>query len=218
MAEAAPEHSRRHEIDSRLHTLGVAESLLRDAVSRGLSGRRSCTAFHPPNFPGIVQWAETHRALREFLVPTGWQPDDSGGFSTVIRPDGEVAIAVMTGSDRTGKSGLPHPVTKYTRGPLTHAAIEVNQLAMLLFGARAGQTVDEQETRARRVTWILLVSTRHDEVRMELSCPLAIDESGRISAWSERIILPSLDLESTLEFVDDDDPDEPEIEVSVEPR
>lgn len=215
MAEPARTFAATHERTSRLYQLGIKEETLREAIERGLDARKRCTDFHPPSAPGFYQWAETHVALRELLIPEGWKDDDAGGFSTVISPDGQLAITVATGDDRTGKEGLPAPETKYPRGPMTHSAIESNQqLAMDLMG---GIIFPEEEPHPKHQTWILLLSTRHNEVRMELSCPKAIGEDGRVDSWSERIILRPLDIEPTIP-IPEDEADLPDIDVPVERR
>ena len=200
---------------ARLAALGLTQDVLREAVARGVDARRRCTPFHPPSFPGMAQWADTHRALRELLVPVGWQRDDTGGYSTVVDPSGEVAVTVAAGDGRTGRDGLPAPSTKYARGPMTQAAIHGNQLALSLYGEPPADLVDEGEA-AKRVTWILLVHTGHHEVRCELSCPRDVDDRGRVVGWSERIMLTSLEVEPTLPILEPADEDEPEIDVPVE--
>ena len=99
---------------------------------------------------------------------------------------------------------------------MTHAAVRDNmQLALDL---ATGQTLEpDPVTGVRRVTWWLLICTRHDEVRLELSLPRAIGEDGRIGSWAERIILEPLGGEPTL-VETPDDPDLPPIDVPVERR
>src|SRR4051794_31293815 len=119
MAEAARTFIAPQEVATRLTLLGLSTAQIRAAVERGVAERRACTRFDPPSYPGIVQWARTHRALRESLVPLGWQASDAGNFSTVVSPDELSAITISTGNDRTGKLGLPSPSTKYAKGPET---------------------------------------------------------------------------------------------------
>ncbi len=207
---------RAHETISRLGELGLTEELLREAVSKGVDARMRCTAFDPPSFPGTAQWAATHRALRELLAPLGWKPDDRGGFSTVLSPDRQVAITVAAGTGRTGRAGLPAPTTKYRRGPMTHAAVQGNQLAMSLFGEPVNGHGHVEEDPLPCVTWILLVATEYDEVRIELSCPRDIDQTGQVVAWSERILVGALEVEATLRILPDDVIDEEMIDVPVE--
>src|SRR4051812_10109470 len=99
MAEAARTFNEPHEVATRLAALGLSEEQMRHAIDRGVAERRSCTRFDPPSYPGIVQWARTHRALRESLVPDGWEANDAGNFSTVISPDQLSAITISTGND-----------------------------------------------------------------------------------------------------------------------
>src|SRR5205823_4957842 len=131
--------------------------------------------------------------------------------STVVSPNQLHAITISTGNDRTGKLGLPAPSTKYAKGPETIAAIEKNQQLSLL--TPYVEEVDEVAA-VRRTTWILLMATSKGTVRCELSCPSEIGEDGRVSAWSERIILPPLEFDTTLPG--DDGPPIPGIDVPVE--
>lgn len=216
LAEPASTYSQAHEAMSRLGELGITAAVLREAVSRGLDARMRCTAFDPPSFPGTAQWAGTHRALRELLSPLGWNADDRGGFSTVVRTDGQVAITVAAGTGRTGKTGFPAPTTKYKRGPMTHAAVHGNQLAMSLYGEPVNESEALEEDSTRCITWILLVATEHDEVRMELSCPREIDETGQVVAWSERILLDAIGVEPTLSILPGEETDDEMIDVPVE--
>jgi hypothetical protein len=215
MADPAHTHDQAYKADARLHELGLSAEDLREAVGVGLAARRSATAFHPPSYPGLMQWAETHRALRERLVRSGWTADDTGGFSTILSPSRAVAITVATGSDRTGSRGWPEPTTKYPRGPLTHAAIDANQLVIPGFpGVVAGGQTESNGC----VTWVLLVHVRHDECRFELSCPAHVGEDGRVDAWSERILIGGID-SASFDFGDDDGVGPAgAIDVPVEPR
>lgn len=203
-----------HEITTRLHALGMSDSQLREAVGKGLDARMRCTAFHPPSSPGFYQWSEIIVALRETFVPLKWDPSDVGGFSTIISPDRQVAIAVAAGSDRTGRPGLPDPTTKYERGAMSHAAVSMNQQTGL--DLQTGATIIPEIAGRKLVTWWLLVNTRHDEVRLELSCPAAIGVDGKIDTWSERILLEPLSIEPTIAMLPADEPDPQPIDVHVE--
>jgi hypothetical protein len=189
MAEAAVTYALPHETATRLHRLGISAETIRTAVERGIAERRLSTRFDPPSYPGYVQWARTVRALRELLVPD-WHPDDTGGLSTIVSPDKSIGIAVSTGDSRTGREGNPAPTTKYPRGPMYAVAVENNQLSLL-----DEPILDDSEESATRVTWVLLVATGRTEVRVELSCPEEISSEGYVTSWSERVILPAIDIE-----------------------
>lgn len=213
MAEPARNFEQPHERDARLHALGLSVAPLRTTIERGIAARDTCTAFDPPSFPGYLQWATMHRAIREVLAPLDWTPDDSRNFSRVVNSAQTIALTVATGDERTGRPG-PQPSTKYPKGSETDLAIATN--VQLSFWPEPGQDV-EAGPRPRRVTWILLVTTDRDEVRAELSCPKAQDKDGRVVEWSDRIFLPTVERDAqTTTRRDDDDDDEPGIEVPVE--
>ncbi len=203
---ALAQHVQAHEIQTRLHALGATEEQIRKVVMTGFNARQSTTSFHPPSAPGFYGWSEMVVALRQTYVPLMWEPNDIGGFSTVISPDGSIAFAVATGSDRTGQPGLPDPVTRYPRGAMSHAAVEVNQQTGL--DLLTGATILPQSARSSKcVTWWLLVNTRHDEIRYELSRASRIGDDGRIDTWFERIVFPPISVESASStFPDDPDP------------
>lgn len=214
MLMALAQHVEKHEIQSRLHTLGLSEEQLREAARVGLDAMKRCTAFHPPSSPGFYQWSEIHVALRQTFVPLKWQHSDAGGFSTIVSPDGQIAVAVATGSSRTGRVGLPDPTTKYPRGAMTQAAVEVNQQTGL--DLETGATIMPDGVAASRVTWWLLAHTSDEEMRLELSCPNAVGDDGRIDSWSERIFLEPIALEPTMPMFPEDEPDPQPIDVHVE--
>lgn len=214
MAEPAQVFSQPHDVTSRLAVMGVQEANLHKAVQRGVIERMACTRFDPPSYPGVVQWARTVRDLRESFVPLGWRADDSGNFSTVVSPDDRVAISVSTGDDRTGKEGLPMPSTKYPKGAVVMAAINRNiQLSLLHPFEALPETPGLPD---RRATWMLLMLTQRKdkEVRFELSLPNEIGDDNRVRSWSERIILPAIDLD--IELPGDDDPPIQGIDVPVD--
>ena len=64
-------------------------------------------------------------------------------------------------------------------------------------------------------TWVLLHHTDYQlgEIRMELSRPTAIGSDGKISEWSERIILGSIPLDG--DQLEIEPPSGPDIEITV---
>ena len=215
MAEPARSFEQRHERTTRLHALGLDEKTLLEAVARGLAARQTCTSFDPPSFPGYLQWAQTHRALRELLVPHDWTPDDSRNFSRAVNPDRTVAITVATGDEYTGITGQNEPRTKYPKGSQTDLAIEVNVRQLTIWPTTEAPVAGAQ-AQLQQATWMLLIATTPHEVRAELSCPSGQDESGHVVAWSERIPLPPIEIDGLQIRSDDDDESPPAIDVPVE--
>jgi hypothetical protein len=201
MAEPAVQRALHHEVVAALQRLGIAEGTLQEAVEQGVIARRECSSLDPPSFAGITQWALTHRALRELLIPDGWRPDDSRNYSTVVNREHRVALGVAAGDERTGRTGPHDPKTRYPKGAGTRAVLKQNQLALF----------DDSEI----ITWVLLYATDHDEVRIEVSCPNRMGDDDHIIGWSERIILPAVKLDSPLDDLADAD-DVTEIDVPIE--
>jgi len=181
------------DVAARLADFALTVDVLRDAVLAGEIARASCTANDPPAFPGFSAWAVTTRVLRELLMPEDWTKSDKGGFSTVISPDGLMAIVVATGDDSTGNSDKP-PKTKFPRGPITQEAVQRNGqydlFASLVDPGRG--TMPAETTGIPVVTWMLLIARKPNALQAELSLPAAIGDDLRVEKWNERIILPSI--------------------------
>jgi hypothetical protein len=206
------------DVRHRLAELGLNDEQLKDSVRRGQLAFLSCTANHPPQFPGMSAWAETVCALREYVLPLGWQRSNDNNYALSVDPAGRMAIAVATGTDGTGLADAT-PSTNARKGPSTSEAVAGNQLR---FGF-----MDEHPTSPRpavsnrnnqRMTWILLIHRATDEVRCELSLPISIGEDGHIDAWRERILLGSIPLDGELDAVVPTPPPLPEITVEVRRR
>src|SRR5690349_19076493 len=89
----------------QLRAIGVAEDELNIALDAGDAATARCTSNHPPMAPGFYRFAETFASLADQLSKRGWVRTDYKHFSTVVRPDNRVAIAVASGSDGTGNLG-----------------------------------------------------------------------------------------------------------------
>jgi len=188
-----------------LAKLGLNLQDLVDAVNAGELARRGCTANDPPTAPGYSAWSRIVRSLREINLPKGWTKSDSG-LSTVINPEGDVAIAVAAGDAFTGTDKTPS--TKYPKGRATHEAVEANQLELFSTGTKK---------RAKGpLTWILLVHATTTEVRSELSLPESIDDAGYVRTWRLRIPLPTLTVELPPEFTTDTASDAADEDVVVD--
>lgn len=163
-----------YEVDRELAALGLSREAIVQAVKQGELHRRLATPLDPPSAGGILAWIFTLRGLSEEYVPRGWQRSDKG-LSTIVSPDGTMAIAVVSGDEGTG---LVHgePASRYSRGPATIEVIKENGQGVLF-------DVDPL------VTWFLLINSGTDGAHAELSQPEAVDSKGRVSEWKSRIVL-----------------------------
>jgi hypothetical protein len=154
----------------------------------------------------------------ELLIPHGWTRGEEKGFCTAVSPDGMTRIAVATGDSRTGtrEPGVM-PKTRNGRGAVTERAIVANTTPTLFEdAAQHGAPIDLP----RVVTWILLISVVRRELRMEVSRPQGLDQFGRISDWTERIVLDAIPADSTIEMVGEDgeEDDDMDIDIDIERR
>lgn len=208
------------EVQSRLAELGLDPEALAQVVRRGYVAFTMCTVNDPPLFPGFSAWAQTVRALREYLVPQGWRRCDENNYSLVISPTEDMAIAVATGDDGTGRIDAV-PTTKSSKGPSTADAVVANQAQLTLeFEVPEESAVDElaDEEVEDRMTWLLLVHRADGELRSELSLPLSMGTDGRIESWQERIVLGAIPTDPTEIDIIPPGPVLPDIEVDVKRR
>ena len=193
----------RLEVDARLRELGISAEELREPVRVGVSARAGCTKNDPPMFPGLLQFAVTVRTIRELKAPDGWMRNDYKNFSTVVRADGLVAIAIARGDDGTGNRDATVS-TKYPKGAATSEAVQQN--LRLPFEDR---DVAHNKASGRVSTWFLLHSRTKDEVQIELAHPtwvqqrLFISRTGYIEKWDVRLILNPFSLNQSRLPVDD---------------
>lgn len=191
------------EVKKALASLGLTDELLRVAITKGEVARDSCTDNDPPNAPGFDAWARTVRALRETLIPKGWKRNDDAMLSTVVSPDGTVAITVVTGDEGVGEADkIPH--TKYPRGAATEAAVNRNQKWLFPEMNKAQEEADEKKS--KQITWMLLRRRSKDKdkesVFAELSLPASMTKGGEVTRWLTRIILEPIAIEPTV-VIDD---------------
>lgn len=198
---------------SRLDALGLNEPLLLEAVGLGSGYALDCTAHDPPNMAGIMAYGKITRALRDRLVPQGWESNDSRGYSTTIHPNRTYAIVVAGGDAHTG---LPDqtPSTRSEKGPATKDAVAVNQRSFAELGDDFRRAMEPTGMQ----TWFLLHyedMTTH-EIRSELALPAAMTGDGRIAMWRERVILSPIPIDRSTVALEASD--EPALDIPVERR
>ena len=199
------------EIASRLDQLGVTEVALREAIYQGHLQRTRLTLNHPRTFPGLVMWGEVVAALRDQLRPLDWIRQDVGGFPVTVKETLNLAIAVASGDEATGNP-YAHPSNRSKKGRHTVDAIESNRQMVLLFEEFMQDVKEDVEGTQ---TWILMhhTDTSKREIRFELSLPAEIGNDGKITSWSERILLGSVSFDDDL--VEILQPGGPDIDIEI---
>jgi hypothetical protein len=193
------------EVKNALADLGLNVDILETAVREGELARDSCTLNDPTCVPGIYAWGATVRSLREQLVTFGWVRNDDKNYPTVVNPGEEIAIAVATGDDATGRENRI-PSTKYPKGSVTRSAVHQNQRSLFPDFV--------QQDKPKTITWIFLKNRVQDKVFVELSLPSVITSDGTIIAWEKRIILEPIILDEQDMRIHHEVSDEP-IDISV---
>lgn len=178
---------------------GLSEDAIQDVIMQGLHSRTDCTLHHPKTFPGLAQWAETVRALRDKTAPLGWTYSDDNNFPLCIHPSSNIVIVVQTGDRETGTSGIPS--NRAPKGANTEDAVAINYRQLSLFDTlpdfSQGQASDKP------IMWVLLYHVAPNEIRFELSLPLKMS-GGKIRSWEDRIVFPAIQIGITdIEIGDD---------------
>jgi hypothetical protein len=203
-------HSDPLAVSSRLEQLGLDATPLREAVYQGHLQRTRLTPNHPKIFPGLEMWGWIVGSLREQLRPLGWDRVDVGNFPLTVNETLGLAIAVASGDEGTGNS-LACPSNRSRKGRNTVDAIETNQQFDMFAESlpKALEDSDEHET------WVLLHHTdfTRKEIRMELSRPSEIGDDGKISAWTERILIESNSFDG--DAIEIEPPSGPDIEIEI---
>jgi hypothetical protein len=173
----------------QLEEIGVAEQVLVNAIMSGDGAAARCTANHPPMAHGFYRFAETMRSLGDQLAPLGWTRRDYKNFSTVVRPDGRVAIAVASGDPGTGDMAAS-VTTRSPKGAVTQEAVETNLKLPLdeRYVADNQRIIDGPKT-LDPATWFLLHDRRGGIIYSELSFPQSMDDNGYVRKWLPRIPL-----------------------------
>lgn len=181
----------------RLGQLQLSESALREAIYQAHLQRARLTKNHPPTFPGLAMWGFAVGSLGEQLRSLGWMRVDEGNYPLVVNEELGLAISVASGDEDTGNPDA-YPSNRSKKGKNTVAAVESNLQADLFPETLQEKTDDSNEN--ERDTWILLHYTDvlKKEIRIELSRPTHIGEDGRISVWTERVLLNSIPFDDDL--------------------
>lgn len=198
------------EIASRLDQLEVNEVALREAVYQGHLQRTRLTLNHPTIYHGLNMWGEIVAALREQLRPLSWTRQEIASYALTIHEERGLAITVASGDEATGNPSA-HPCNRSRKGRSTVEAIEANR-QLELFEQLPPEIQDEAYGKQ---TWVLMHHTDMvcGEIRLELSRPSSIAKDGKISEWSERIILGSIPFDDDL--VEIYPPSGPDIEIDI---
>ena len=178
--------------DTKLAMLHLNRRVLIDALVQANMYCARLTLHHPRLYRYGVMTGEAVAALRDILVPRGWEKRDEGHYELVFNPLLNLSIAVASGDEGTGDPQKT-PSNRSEKGPRTAKAVKDNQTADLF--PETLSTVPNSMVVIN--TWILLHRVCDNEIRLELSRPNAFDDTERfVTGWSERILLGAISLDN----------------------
>jgi hypothetical protein len=207
------------EVPRRLNELGLSLDLLLRSIRRGQHAADFCTASHPKTYPGSVAYGETVAGLREQTAASGWSFNDDDNIPRAVSPDGSVVVTAVSGNNDTGRREGRNASTRRPRGIASVRIVRRNgqlELEALLPPHERLPAGDDEVHFGP--TWYLLYCRDGDVIRSELSLAKGVNETGALLEWSERLILPEIDLTVPQpdRVIGDDDDDA--IDVPVERR
>lgn len=180
---------------------GITVDHLTRVTQAAAGGRNSATSLHPSSTAGSNMYYEGTAALRRELLPdAAWDHDEANQQPRTFNNDRRIAVIVQSGDEMTGIDGDRVPRSKHGKGRATRQKIVDNRQEYLFDLATPDESVDEQDDELALTTWVLLLAEVDGELRAELSRPYAMDEAGRVSAWTERILLPVTPLGGTFDM------------------
>ena len=183
------------EVPRRVLELGITVELCHDVVRQGQGLADFCTVSHPRWYPPLVASAETTAALRDATAALGWSFADEERIATTTSPDGAVTITVNSGDEWTGLRGRRHAQTRSPRGAASVRLVrQKTQYEFDVLLPISERQQSELDTGEPSEMWYLLFRREGDTVRSELSRAKGITDSGALIEWSERLLLPEIDM------------------------
>jgi hypothetical protein len=184
-----------------LSTADVHDHVIRAA----LLAADNVSPLSPPGAGGRHAHDASVAALRGLLLPRGWVEVQHDNVARTVHRERGIAIIVASGNEFTGvANGANHLTTAWPKGSAAFAGaiIPIQDGLDAVDGSGFDWGMDE----AADVEWTvyyLLYHRADDEVRVELSAPSRIDDSGFPRGWASRRIMLSPYL--TQQFYSDDD-------------
>jgi hypothetical protein len=167
-------------IAPRLAQLGAPKSALLEVVRAAVGGRRNCTGYHPLSAGGLLSWIEGTAQLRRVFVPLGWEICRRDNIESVYNADAGIKI-VFQNAERAGDP-LFNPVAVSKKGAGSARAVQLGQYELF------PEDKEKEVAEITASTWVLFVYADGDDVRAELSCPIAINDE-QFDGFHERILL-----------------------------
>lgn len=181
---------------SKLSALGLKPEVFSRVARIILASYFEATPHDAKIAPGIYAYLGAVRALRDILVPLGWEAESVNNVELVRSPKGDFYITPSSGDKNTGSDG-GFPRTQNPKGPEIFGHVRANTRQLSLFPELPSV---KSTPRPNAIVWVYLyhIDITKEEIRAELSLPIGISTDGHIEKWQERILLPPVEFESSI--------------------
>ncbi len=197
MVGLMPVLAEENEVVPRLEQLGLTKAILLEVIRAAVGARRNATPFHPVTTAGFNAWSEGTAHLRRILVSLGWRMSDRDNIASIYNAETETKI-IFQNAERAGDV-LNDPIANSRKG--AGAARAVEQAQYDLFPEVRNRQIEEAQAKL----WCLFVMAEGDDVRAELSRPIAIN-GEQYDEFHERIVLVRYGEWQGLDLSDDSEP------------
>lgn len=186
------------EVLPRLEQLGLSKVALLDVVRAAVGSRRNATPFHPLSAGGQLSWIEGTAHLRRVFVPQGWEICRRDNIESIFNEVVGIKV-VFQNADRAGDP-LRDPIASSKKGAGSARAVELGQYELF------PEDKVKETAESTAAAWMLFVYVDGDDVRAELSCPIAINDE-KYDGFHERILLVQKgEWDGPNPLADDDEP------------
>lgn len=182
---------------------GLSPEALLHVVERGVLARNYVTALMPVTSAGYMVWAYMVGALREALIPLGWEKKFEDGLEKVVHEERNICIVCKSATEGVGDRDKVMK-TRKGAGPVVKSLADINEFHQLsLFEEDKVTDINEVVTDnepSYYETWFLIyqVDSEANEVRAELAKPVGYDSKDSLNQWEERLILGTIEFDSLL--------------------
>lgn len=187
------------DVDQKLNAIGLDIKLFQEVANHYALTVLDMDDTHPSWARAITPMGEAHHALKQNAREYGWVGNETKGFSLAVNETHKLAINIAKGCENTGNPKL-NPMTA-PKGVFTLQAVNQNQLTLDL-----GDNPKIEPLRTDgMLTYYLLLRYQSGKVQSELSLPALLNDEKRIHKWHERILFPTISLDTEPESSKRDD-------------
>ncbi len=169
------------DVEARLAELfDVPKTGMVEVALAAVGGRRDAVDDDPITAAGTFSYIFGTRALRRLFRAKAWKRNRSGGVEAVFSPDRGVKIVFQNADLAAEERRDPKAVSD--KGKATERAVRMGQ------GNLFPEIEAEELKEATASVWYYFVSCEGDDIRAELSRPIAIVD-GQFLGFHERIFI-----------------------------